>query len=399
MRINAALLGVCLCSALALPVAADATRAPSGWKEATTDRGRVLSKGTSEIVVGRWASLEGRSLKEHLEDLEKTVPANAEFVSSKGVKSERIDGAYAVTRKIRLNGKSGQSVLYGCPGKPGFGRVLSLTIESAKFGDAISGGMFLEKACKNEPKGGAEESVAGALARVVEAPPETHASTTAPARTATASIPTSAALAPVEKLDGLKELRGVIVFGIQAGGMFGLTEDFIALFEDGSYSSDLARTFGKSKAASRQKKPKYWGQWRMRGGELELKEDGDEKFDTTRGNWVAPGGDADHRLSKCYGNITSSSGGDYTSGTTVGLARSWCFYPNGRFTNKASAFGSSSNPSASMGVSNKARGRYRIDGNMARFVYDDGHEVVAAFGFVNKDRTHIMLNGKRFMGN
>lgn len=163
------------------------------------------------------------------------------------------------------------------------------------------------------------------------------------------------ALQPVDKLDGLKEVRVVIVFGIQAGGMFGTTEDFIALFEDGTYSSDLPRTFGVSKTASKKKKPKYWGSWRMRNGVLELKTSNDKAFDTTSRNWLAVAGTIDQKLSGCYGNITSTSGADYISGTTVGLARSWCFYPNGRFTNKASSYGSSSSPTVTMGVSNKAR--------------------------------------------
>lgn len=44
------------------------------------------------------------------------------------------------------------------------------------------------------------------------------------------------------------------------------------------------------------------------------------------------------------------------------------------------------------------RGRYRIDGNAALFVYDDGHKVLKAFGFLNDDRTHIALDGTRFIG-
>ena len=206
-------------------------------------------------------------------------------------------------------------------------------------------------------------------------------------------------LPPVKKLDGLVEVRGMITYGIQAGGMYGTTEDFIALFDDGTYSRDLPRTFGVSKAESKAERPNYWGQWRKRGGELELKGiASDTEFDTTSGDWLAVPGGQDHKLSGCYGRLTSTSGADYLSGTTVGLARTWCFYPSGRFTNNSTAFGSSSNPGVSMRVSDKARGRYRIDGNMARFVYDDGHEVMAVFGYINEDRTHIMLNGKRFMG-
>lgn len=46
----------------------------------------------------------------------------------------------------------------------------------------------------------------------------------------------------------------------------------------------------------------------------------------------------------------------------------------------------------------KARGRYQIAGYVAKFNYDDGHEVTAAFGYASTKGNHILLNGKRFMG-
>jgi hypothetical protein len=141
------------------PATAKDTKVPRGWTEETTAEGRVLSRGTSKIVIGHWQSLGSRSLEAHLKDLEEAVPDGAQFLSSRGVKPERIDGAFAVTRKIKRNAKSAQSVLYGCPGQPGFARVLSMTVDSGDFGNMMSGGLFLEKVCKQEPKGGAGDVV------------------------------------------------------------------------------------------------------------------------------------------------------------------------------------------------------------------------------------------------
>lgn len=141
-----------------LPASADQTRAPSGWTDTDTEKGRVLTKGTAEIVVGDWEPLDGNSVASLLESLERQVPQGSEFVSTKGVKPEGEDGAFTVTRRTRLNGKPGYAVLYGCPGNSGFVRIMSLSAEASKFGAILSGGRFIGDVCKTEPKSGAEKS-------------------------------------------------------------------------------------------------------------------------------------------------------------------------------------------------------------------------------------------------
>ena len=196
--------------------------------------------------------------------------------------------------------------------------------------------------------------------------------------------------------DGLVELRGIIVMGIQGDGTFGVGDDFIALFDDGSYTSDLANTFNDSIDVSKRKKPKKWGHWRTHKDTIELRDHNDSDFEETSGSWrIEPVGE-DHRLSGCFGRLSSNSGGEYTGSTIVGVARTWCFWPDGRFTNASTAFGSSSD--VSMGVSDKSRGSYRIDGYVALITYDDGHTITAAFGYANDKGDHILLNGRRFMG-
>lgn len=158
-------------ASICTPAIAQDTKAPRGWTEKTTSEGRVLSKGTSKIVIGNWQSLGPQSLEAYLKDLEQSVPEGAQFVSSRGVKPERLDGAFAVTRKIKLNAKPAQSVLYGCQGQPGVARVLSMTVESGDFGNLMSGGLFLEKVCKQEPKGGPSDVAVAAASPGVEKRP------------------------------------------------------------------------------------------------------------------------------------------------------------------------------------------------------------------------------------
>lgn len=160
----ALIVAIFMIAGISMPAFADKTPAPSGWTETLTDEGREISKATAKVVIGNWQSLRGQSLQTHMKGLEKMVPDGSQLVSSRGVKPERVDGAYSVTRKINLHGKSGQSVLYGCPGQSGFARVISMTFETSDFGSALTGGMFLEKVCKQEPKGGASDTEASASA-------------------------------------------------------------------------------------------------------------------------------------------------------------------------------------------------------------------------------------------
>lgn len=360
-------------------------RAPAGWDESTLGASRIFSNGVATVRIDPWLDLRGQSLESWLQSMENQAPGKSTLISSAGVKPETVPGAYSVIRKVDFGNSRGHSVLYACPGENGHARLMTLNVTDANFKDTLVGAMFGERVCKKEP------FVATTTVEQAEVPPIAAQAEAGPGRTITATA------IPATGPAGLKELRGVITLGIQPGGMFGTTEEYIAVFDDGSYTEDLVNTFGSSVAASKRKRPGDWGHWRVRGSEIQLREHGDTAFEDTRGNWLIEPSPANFRLSGCFGRLNSSSGADYTSGTTVGLAQTWCFWKDGRFTNSRTAFGSSSN--ASMRASStKARGRYQIDGYVAQFVYDDGQEVTAAFGYASTKGNHLMLNGKRFMG-
>jgi hypothetical protein len=361
------------------------TPAPKGWMDRVAGDTRYVSKKNATIEVGPWVDLGGESVDVWVAKFETSAPDGAVVISSKGVRPDS-KGAYSVNREIAYGSQSGHSMLYACPGRDDTARLLQFHMKGQNVIDLISGGRFLQQVC-NEETGGL------ATAKTLPAAPSKRLAKTE----SNTRLDSVAAGSPPK---GFKEIRGVIVMGIKADGMFGLTEDFIALFEDGSYTSDLSNTFGSSASASKKRKPKSWGQWRTRAGKLEIKEYKEKSFSMTRGDWVARPASDTQVLSGCYGRLNSTSGGDYNSGTTVGVARTWCFWPNGRFTNSSTAFGNSTDGGrvTMKATTPKSRGRYRVKGYTAHFVYDDGHEVIAAFCFANEKKSHIVLNGKRFMG-
>ena len=206
-------------------------------------------------------------------------------------------------------------------------------------------------------------------------------------------------IVPATGPKNLKNLRGIIVYGMQPSGFFGTTSKVIATFDDGTYTWDIKRVFSEGLSASKKAKPNRWGQWRIRNNELELKDHNDHEFKTTQGDWIATPAQKDLKLNGCYGNITSSSYDGYGGGSTVGNASSWCFKPNGRFAHSKTGFANASGDvSGSSSSSKKTGGKYYISDYVAKFVYDDGTELVTAFCFLNEKKSHIAINGKRYMG-
>ena len=153
------LLLFCATLMLSFSASAQTVPAPRGWSEDVGDHLRRLTKDSSIIEIWHWESLDGQTLKSVLTQRKKAVPETATFKSAKKVKPESsIKGAFQVTRKITLNNKQGLSVLYGCPGQPGYVRMMRFTFRNSSIRNMLSGGLFLEKVCKQEYKGGAAEA-------------------------------------------------------------------------------------------------------------------------------------------------------------------------------------------------------------------------------------------------
>ena len=210
--------------------------------------------------------------------------------------------------------------------------------------------------------------------------------------------------------NGFKEIRSIGIYGIQATGQYGLKENIIALFKDGTYTEDLSGIFsiGKGVAYSKRKKPKSWGQWRVNAkDEILLKDHNDKEFETTVMNFTTTAGGTNQKLNACYGRLVSSDG--MGSGYTVGSSRSYCFKKDGRYALNSTGFvsagqGYANDIAYTGGVvggghsSSKKGGWYRIDGHIIEFTEQSGKKERAAFMFLNKDKSHIAINGRRMMG-
>lgn len=358
---------------------------PSGWSMAHDGQIMLLSrtydKLTLNIHVSPWTTADGGDVETWLGS-QKSRPSNGVKVISTNhtVKKSRIPNSYYVLRQ--LHDKDGQgrlSLLTACARKDGKVRTLDVFGPEPFFNRAIPDALsdsfeVMEFYCTGD--GATQPSI-------TSAPPD---------------IPLEPIKFPAAPA-GLKELRGYIYYGIQAGGLFGPTDSVIALFNNGTYTDDLAGTFNQGAGTSRQENPDSWGKWRISRGNLELKEPGKDSFETTRGDWLVNSGNHDQRLTGCYGKLTSSDGMGMGS-VMVGSASSWCFFPNGRFTHSstgfAMAFGNGVHGAAAS-TPPEQRGRYRIDLNAVHLVYDDGSDITAAFGFLSRDKTHIAINGRRFM--
>jgi len=189
--------------------------------------------------------------------------------------------------------------------------------------------------------------------------------------------PSSGSLPAVVAPPGIAAFRGIQVFRIQPSGFFGLTDDAIFTFTDGSYTEDVAGVMTNGIAASMAANPEDWGVWRGSGDNFELLENGDTEFDDVT-SWILQPAGADQRLDGCY-NAIGGSGALFDGGIGNVDFSTVCFFSDGRFTHDSAFF--TQGPFAdSSTVSPQSVGIYRIDGNAARFVYNDGRDEVVAFG-------------------
>ena len=206
---------------------------------------------------------------------------------------------------------------------------------------------------------------------------------------------------PLSKLsspNGLIGIWGYLSYGMQAGGVFGSSEDAIAVFKDGTLTTDIAGVFNLGIEQSKNQKPRRWGHWRKEGKALSIKWASGKKYSKHTHWWKNKTVGKDHRLKGCFTRRSSSSGGaGGIAGVTIGASRTWCFAKNGRFSNKKSSFGNAPNVSTSS-TSATLGGRYRIDGHTMRLAYDSGKTITVGFAYMADKNNHIGINGVRYLG-
>lgn len=190
--------------------------------------------------------------------------------------------------------------------------------------------------------------------------------------------PSGGSLPAVVSPPGIVAMRGIQVFRILPSGIFGLDDDAILTFNDGTFTFDLAGVMRDGIGASRAANPEDWGQWRLlNDGTLELLEEGDSEYDDVV-SWILTPGNSDQRLNECYTAI-GGAGSLFDGGISNVNFSTVCFLPNGQFTHDSALFAGGPFVDTST-VSPQSAGVYRIDGNAIRFVYNSGRDETFAFG-------------------
>jgi len=205
------------------------------------------------------------------------------------------------------------------------------------------------------------------------------------------SADSAGALSAAQAPEGFSRLHAYDTFGF-VGTSAQLITEVIALFSDGTYTEDLETVFSQGEVVSRSQNPQDWGVYQFSGGDLLLRGDNDPEFTAeSREFSLSPAG-TDTRLSGCFNSI----GGSTTLDVTSLSISSYCFTTSGRFTHDSSLFTSSPNVVSSSGSPDES-GNYRLDGYAMRIRYDNGVETTVSFSFMSQDRTHIGVNGSRFI--
>ena len=218
-----------------------------------------------------------------------------------------------------------------------------------------SGGMpYAERACELHAPDGTP------LAEPPHATPYGAASYDRP------SPPLGAALPPALSLAMIHE------FGIDGFGSTRFDRSAVVLFDDGSFTRDVAGVLLRGIAGSRAARPEDWGEWRgdAAAGSLELREGGDGFDEVSAVAGSAPA--SDRPLEGCYESeeFVSVPGAGIGAGAVGFSSNVYCFFADGTFDRRRVS--SVVSPEVTAGASSGGTGRYRIEGDAIDLEFDDG---------------------------
>lgn len=234
--------------------------------------------------------------------------------------------------------------------------------------------------------------------------PFTLMSTNSPVETPAPAI-NNPALSTNTPLDGMLGIWSIVDWGLSLGAFgpqSGSTDQFVIIFKDGSMTYDMGTILNEGVDVSKARNAKRWGSWRVAdtvesdiGVEYRWSDWSDPKYDDPISVYPVKPGTTDQRLDKCFGRIIGVNTGLDRGDVSSSIATGYCFRANGMFSHSAGVTSGSSD--ATFTSNTKESGQYRIDGNFITFSYGDGIVRKAVFGFLNKERTHILINIKRLI--
>lgn len=383
MKYACTLILVCVVNFVAINLAVgNPLPAPRGWEEQQGDS-RVLIKGSSRLEIGPWKSLDGLTLEKYMRSIENLVPSHTKFVSSKGIKPEGNYGAFTITRNIRISGKDGISILFGCPGQPGYARIIEGSFLNSKFGDVLSGGLFGDKVCKKEPKGGASDSV-GSFGNTVQTPSVTGSETLS-------NQSRDVNRSDHNRGNGIKNISSVWHTGDVDGlGVYWRT---YLTFNDGMATHDIVTFINEGRARSESENPKKWRPYKVEGDTLLL---GTSKGGTREpflNIQMAPGASG-QRYDGCWVADKSFIPSATTVTRAIFRSETYCFSSSGQYSTDASAVFTTDGIASSNKSSDN--GLYQIDGHMITLQSTSGESQRSVFGWYqfSNDRYPRLVIGR-----
>ena len=333
---------------------------PAGWQVHEQGHTRVFTKGKSRLVIGPWKNLNGRTLEVYLKSIENLVPDHVKFVSSRGVKPEGNYGAFTISRNIDMDGKRGTSVLFGCPGQPGYARVIEGSFLNSSLRDILTGGVFGAKACKEEAKGGASESV-GAFDNSIPVVVKPRSGLNTNESHFGADIGNISSVWHTGDSDGL--------------GVYWHT---YLTFNDGmaTYDVDTFMSAGREKSETRN--PGKWRPYRIKGDALLLGTSSGgtrQPFFSTR---LEPGKNA-QTYKGCWTADRSFIPSSTTATRAIFRSETYCFSSNGQYSTDASTVFTTDGMTGSS--DRNKNGHYQINGHTITFQASTGESLRAVFGW------------------
>lgn len=172
----------------------------------------------------------------------------------------------------------------------------------------------------------------------------------------------------------------------------------VLALRDGWATTRVDEALQSGAEASRREHPGSWGRWRLNGkGELSVRWGGDEDY---RDFYYAFGVEPLGRVRGCFSETSASDLSGIGETNVAVSVNTWCFAPDGRFTNDRAlglSYGDGA-VDASGSSASATSGRYATDGYLLTLTYGDGR-VIRTLAGVSREgagERDLVIGGSRF---
>lgn len=371
---------------LAFPAAAQ------GWQTSSQDGLEVyeLASGDTAVVVSPWQPLAGADPRELLSAALANSPHGFKTGAQLGeIEASSPTGALQVSSQgTTASGALGIRVSLFCSSAQDRYRLVEIVGSAEDLGQESVSDQASEiaaRACLDQQS----------PAQVAEAP--------APAAESVAATAPAALPSDLPSAEDIAGIWAAMSYGVTGAGSFGLTETFYLTFKNGEVTSDVSEVFEDGVSATKQAGPDDWGHWQKSGDKIQVQmADGQGLADAQMVYPLEPGKKGE-RLAGCFATLATGGNIAYGGNTMAAVSSDYCFSADGTVRHGRAAGVTSGNDytgeSADMAASSSqhSAGRYQIDGHILTLTWNDGSQEKKAFGFLNEERTHILIGETRYM--